>query len=227
MDLLSSLDERRGIAALVGRGRDRRASLLSGRKVLAMTRFDDERWEVLYRTYYGRLRAVAVRMFGDRLADDVAGETLLRALTRLDSLDLDRDLWPWLVVVARNVGRDLRRADRRLQPLDAAPPEDLVGVADEPAEHAIRREDAATVHSVLARLSTAHHQVLRMRYFEERSVAEIADLLGVSYGACCQQLLRARREFALEHHRLRQARRAPAAMLRSRRHLRCTGRTKR
>lgn len=193
-----------------------------------MTRFDDERCEVLYRTYYGRLHALAVRAFGDRLADDIASETLLRALVRLDPLDLDRDLWPWLVVVARNIGHNLRRADRRLQSLDATPTEDLVvSPIDEPADHAIRRDDATTVRRVLARLSTANRQILCLRYFEERSVAEIADLLGVSHGACRQRLLRARREFAREHRRYLRAPHTPATSLRSQRHLRCIRRTQR
>lgn len=63
-------------------------------------------FEQFYARYYGRLSALATSQYGATDADDVAQEVMVRAYVAFDVLELDRrdrDPWPWLALITRNV----------------------------------------------------------------------------------------------------------------------------
>jgi RNA polymerase sigma-70 factor (ECF subfamily) len=147
-----------------------------------------------YGRYHAAIRAYALTAFGAANADDIAQETMARAFTSWDRLDLDRDPWPWLVVVARNIATDLHRAGRAVpvaaveaaSPLD--PPHEAVAVAEE------RR----LVLRALRRLSAPDRDVLVLREWHELSFGELSLLTGRKPNALRQQVFRARRRLAEE-----------------------------
>lgn len=151
-----------------------------------------------YAEFAPRLQRYARRWLGAGDADDVAQETLARALARWPELDHARDLWPWLSVVARNLAFDQLRARRTC----AIPDDDLPcgGAVHEwdsvPERAAETAERADLLQEVFAGLSARQQQVLRLRLSNGMSFADIASLLGVSEVAVRQQLLRARRNMA-------------------------------
>lgn len=135
----------------------------------------------LYADVAGPLFGYALRLAGDRArAEEVVQETLVRAWSHAAELDLDPSaLRGWLFTVARNLVTDLRRSD-------AARP---ATVADERALSAApavddleRAVQSWTVAEALARLTPDHRAVLVATFYEGRSVAEAARLLGVPAG---------------------------------------------
>jgi RNA polymerase sigma-70 factor (ECF subfamily) len=145
--------------------------------------------------YRGRLVHWATAIFGARDAEDIAQEALARLYARPDLLDPASDAWPWLSVVARNVGRDLARRNALSttveQDVFAAIPADGT-VSDE----VIARDDAARLARALRRLTTRERAVIRLRDIEGATIAEIADIVGSNENAVRQQLYRARRRLA-------------------------------
>jgi RNA polymerase sigma factor (sigma-70 family) len=184
----------------------------------------DDSLDALFRTYHGRLRAFAAHVFGADLAEDISSETFLRVVERSGRLDLDRDIWPWLVVVARNVGHDLRRSAYRHQRLhEVVTDEPAIDPWEEPVEHVIRSETAARVRDALAQLREPYRTVLCLRHFDHMSMAEMAAVLNISEGACRIRLYRARHEFVRRHLQRLRATDSPAStQIRSHRYLRCT-----
>lgn len=143
----------------------------------------------------GRLIRWVTAIFGPRDAEDIAQETLARLYCRPDLLDGDADAWPWLAVVSRNLGRDLARHNAFSTTVDsialAHVPADVV-VPDE----VVARDEGERLARALRSLTPRERSVIRLRDFEGASVADIAELLGLTENAVRQQLFRARRRLA-------------------------------
>lgn len=125
--------------------------------------------EPLLRFAYGYLR-------DESAAEDLVQEVFLRALESEEEPDQAR---PWLYRIARNLClnqlRDgARRGAGRLRTgFDAA--DSRTGALT----RLVGAERDGQVNDWLARLSTEHQEVLRLRYAEDLSRAEIAEVLQI------------------------------------------------
>jgi RNA polymerase sigma-70 factor (ECF subfamily) len=137
----------------------------------------------IYNKYAGPLLGVAMKLTGgDRhWAEDVVQETLLRAWRHADVLlanDESRSLMPWLATVARRIViNDWRGRGARHKDIDDAALT-MPAVADD-TERALHR---LIVLGALARLTPAHRRVVVERYLHGRSIAEIAQMVGIPPG---------------------------------------------
>ena len=145
-------------------------------------------YERLFRTYWHVAWKAAHAVTLDRaLADDVAQETMERALGQLDRFDDARPLGPWVKRIAVNRAIDELRRDRRLVR------------GDDAVEHGpLWREDAAPADLALAQavaaLESEKRLVVVLHYWLDYAVREIADLLDVPVGTVTSRLTRARNE---------------------------------
>lgn len=127
--------------------------------------FDDA-----FRELYPRAFGLSYRMLGDRAAaEDVAAESMARALMRWDRLERDR-VAGWVLRVAANQSIDLmRRRGRTLEP----------GVVD--------LEDSTTLRLALAealrKLPKRQREAIALRYLSDLSERETADALKISPGS--------------------------------------------
>jgi RNA polymerase sigma-70 factor (ECF subfamily) len=145
------------------------------------------------------------------LADDLAQETLVRALEHADQLRDPERLRSWLFGILANSWRDHLRALRPTVDVDALADE---CVSDSPAPDEIygRAQIATRVRAAVARLPMGQRQVLTLVDLEELSYAEVAAALGIPIGTVMSRLCRAR---AALREQLRQPAAAPVARLRS------------
>lgn len=132
-------------------------------------------------------------IFGPRDAEDIAQEAFARLYARPGLLD--GDPWPWLAVVARNVGRDLARHNAFTTPVDSGTLDLLPGDHGVP-DAVLRRDDAARVVAALRHLCPRDRALLCLRDVDGVSVGDIAAQLGINDNAVRQQLHRARRRLA-------------------------------
>ena len=135
-----------------------------------------------------------VRRCADRAtAEDLTSETFLAAMDVARKPDPPPITVPWLIGVARHKLADhyRRRHDRLSVPVADVPE----GVDDDwDAEL-----DRIVAEAVLARLSEQHRTVLALRYLDDRSVPECAELIGRTVHATEALLVRARRAFRTEY----------------------------
>ena len=153
------------------------------------------RFAEVFCEYAPRLRRYARRWLNAADADDVVQETLARALANWERLDHQRDVWPWLSVVARNLAFDqLRR-----RPTCAMPEDDALPVRGShewdsaPEQAAVSAERADLISQLYASLSPGQQIILRLRVSNGMDTAQIAELVGSSEAAVRQTLFRARR----------------------------------
>lgn len=133
-----------------------------------------------------------VRRCPDRgTAEDLTSETFLAAMDSARREDPPDITVPWLIGVARHKLADhFRRRHDRSSVLVADLPE-----PNDPADTWDAELDRIVAESTLAQLSEAHRAVLTLRYMDDCSVGECAELIGRTLHATEALLVRARRAF--------------------------------
>lgn len=133
-------------------------------------------------------------------AEDVWQETLHASLRALPSYRGQSRLFTWLCGIARHkIADHYRRQGRSPAEAFSDVPEvelsRLLSAAPLPEDVVVRRDTCIRVTEALGLLSEDHRMALVARYAEERSVGEVARLLGRSYKAAESLLSRARIAF--------------------------------
>jgi RNA polymerase sigma-70 factor (ECF subfamily) len=147
-------------------------------------RWDDAGYDALYARLFGRL-VRELRPMAGADAEDLAQEALFVASQRWDVVQaLDRPE-AWVRRVALRMGTRRARRERDRERLEAA--------SEPPCHEAVPDLDlvAAMLH-----LPDRHAAAIRLHHLEDRSVAEVAEMLGCTQGAAKILLLRARRVLA-------------------------------
>jgi RNA polymerase sigma-70 factor, ECF subfamily len=137
----------------------------------------------LYERYAPQIRRYIASRLGDPTqAEDICGDVFVKVLESLDRYE-DRG-WPfsaWLyrIAYARTVDV-LRQARRRPSlPLD----ESLLVALEPPDEAVMARLAYNEISGIMEELTSDQRLVLRLRFGEDRSLAEIAQSLGRTVGS--------------------------------------------
>jgi RNA polymerase sigma-70 factor, ECF subfamily len=84
----------------------------------------------------------------------------------------------WLLAIARNKAlQGLRK--RKESQLDDGAALTIEDSSDDPEEHLVTQERDLLVHRCLSQLPPAHRQIIDLYYLQEKSVSEVADLVGI------------------------------------------------
>ncbi len=141
----------------------------------------------------GRLVASLGRLVSKPDAEDLASETLLRALAALDGYRGDAALGTWLHRIGANLALDLLRRRKNAPKLAADMPEVPELKLDSTAAETLeRRQTALCVQRLLAGLPARHRQVLVQADMLDRTALEIAHDEGITTGNAKMRLHRAR-----------------------------------
>ena len=158
---------------------------------------DGAAWRAWYDQSFAALDAYVLwRCAGLRdLADEVLQEAWLIAVRRIREFDPERAAFAaWLAGIAANVLRNVLRRRRfrnsRQETLTEEPP---AAVSERSVAEA--RERSAGIARALAELPQRYERVLRAKYLDGRSMAEIAADWGESPKAIESLLTRAREAF--------------------------------
>lgn len=122
------------------------------------------------------------------LADDLVQEAMMKALTRLKSLQDENALKSWVFRILTNCYRDWGRRQKDTVDVDSM---DLTG-EDCPERQTERNRLISEVHRAMAELSTDHRQVVSLVDLEGFAYAEVSEILDVPIGTVMSRLSRAR-----------------------------------
>jgi RNA polymerase sigma-70 factor (ECF subfamily) len=158
---------------------------------------DRTAFQHLVERYTGAVYNHAYRMLNNRQdAEDAVQEIFLRAYTRLESFDPQRRFVTWLLTITTNYCIDrLRRRRNAWLTLDDVAfwlPSSRAG----PERSALDRERRELVQEALQSLPETYRQVAVLRYWQDLSYAEIAEVSGLSESAVKTRLHRARKLLA-------------------------------
>jgi RNA polymerase sigma-70 factor, ECF subfamily len=128
--------------------------------------------------------------------DDLVQETWLRVLERGQSYNGQSRFEPWLFAVARNLAIDHVRK-RRVFSLDSndsleqdPTPLSPISGAPSPFEQAARTEDAQRIARSLQALEPIYREALVLRFQEDLSLQEMAEVIGASVSTISSRIYR-------------------------------------
>jgi len=151
--------------------------------------------ELVYR-YEGRIYGFVANSCGNGTdAREVTQDTFVRAFQAIEQFDPQRSFAPWLFTIARRKCLDRYRAAR---PAADEPVPELAD-PDDPAELLARQEDRQSLWDLVRRrLPKPQFQALWLKYAEEMSVADIAQVLRKTQTHVKVLLFRARQALGRE-----------------------------
>jgi RNA polymerase sigma-70 factor (ECF subfamily) len=147
------------------------------------------------RDHQDEVYGVALRITGDRdAALDVSSSTFLKAYRAFDRYDQSRPLRHWLLRIATNEaisyvrkrGRELKRRVDVEQATTVADP------TATPDTESVAREERTRIRAAVSLLPELYRVPIVLRYFNELSVEEIAQVTGRPASTVGVQLLRGR-----------------------------------
>ncbi|HSW48158.1 MAG TPA: sigma-70 family RNA polymerase sigma factor [Candidatus Saccharimonadales bacterium] len=141
-------------------------------------------YEELVKKYIGLIYFFAKRWVYDREdTDDVVSETYKKALIRYDNFDYqtDNQLKSWLLTICRNTVIDNQRLKKPTVSLD-----ETLEVADSQndiekwMDQEIANENVIKLKSAIGKLNETDYDIITMKYFEELTFKEIAEVLDIT-----------------------------------------------
>lgn len=161
------------------------AELESASIARALRRRDSEFIGRLVSQYHYRLLRYLVYWTSKReQAEDLVQETWLRVLERARQYDGHQRFEPWLFSIARNLAIDHLRKQQTATAKLRISEEDDAGLNlpapdfESPFLAAARSEDAKRIAAALGALEPIYREALLLRFQEELSLAEIAQVTG-------------------------------------------------
>lgn len=122
----------------------------------------------------------AVRIVGDRdRAADVVQETFLH-LCRARRSDIDNHLAAWLFRVCRNRALDMRRKDKRVQPLELVTENALASPEPGPDVVTATRRTVDHVTAIVQTLPESQQEAIYLRFQSGLSYKQISQVTGHS-----------------------------------------------
>jgi len=160
---------------------------------------DEEAFSRLVEAYQRPVYNLAYRMLGNGAeAEDAAQETFLRVYKRLDTYDPKRKFSSWILSIASHHCIDrLRR--RRGDPLSTQEIKGSRWIPDpkpKPEERSLANERDAEIRALLEELPTQYRLVIVLRYWQDLSYDDMAQITGATVSAVKSRLHRARKMMA-------------------------------
>ena len=155
--------------------------------------------QVLYARHHTRIYRFLLRLTDNAaLAEDLTGEVFASAWRHAHRFEGQSAVSTWLIAIARRkVEIELRRRP--------APPSHQCATVGGLAAASPGKQRGDRPRDALAQLKREHREIIDLVYYHQRSVQDVADVLGIPCDAVQARMIEARRE-------LRQLLQAPAAV---------------
>jgi RNA polymerase sigma factor (sigma-70 family) len=158
-----------------------------------LKRGDAQAFDRLVEIYQDQIARLAHRLLGWRDdPDDLVQEVFLAALKQVRSFRGECSLGTWLTAITIRTCRSWRRSWRRQLKRLVNAAELYPRTVDSSDAPLLREEVSAMVREAVCRLAQLDREVVVLYYLEQRTVAEITEILGSSTGAIDVRLHRAR-----------------------------------
>ncbi|WP_292010700.1 RNA polymerase sigma factor [Chryseobacterium sp.] len=132
-------------------------------------------------------------------ADEITVNVFSKVLSKLDMYDPHFQFKTWVLTIAQNTVIDFwRKRSRENQDMDVT--ENLEEVknqfAKSPEELMISDEEHHKIVKVIESLDVNYQDIIKLRFFEEKSIKEIAEELGISVANTKVRVMRAKKVLA-------------------------------
>ncbi|TMJ45650.1 MAG: sigma-70 family RNA polymerase sigma factor [Alphaproteobacteria bacterium] len=152
--------------------------------------------QVLYARYHVRVFRFVVRLVRDEAtAEDLISEVFLDVWRQAGRFEGRSTVSTWMLAIARFKAISALR--RRLnEELD----EETIGAiedpSDDPAAALEKKDKSVTIRKCLMGLSAEHREIVDLVYYHEKSVEEVAEIVGIPMNTVKTRMFYARKRLA-------------------------------
>ncbi len=157
---------------------------------------DKRAMQVLYARHNVRVYRFIVRLTGNTtLAEDLVSEVFLDVWRQAEGFEAKSQVSTWLLAIARYKALSAlrRRTDEHL---DDHMAETIEDTSDDPETMVNTKDRNSIVQKCLKALSPAHREVIDLVYYHEKSVEEVAQIVGVPAATVKTRMFYARSKMA-------------------------------
>jgi RNA polymerase sigma-70 factor (ECF subfamily) len=162
----------------------------------SIARGDKGAMRVLYLRHSVRIYRFILRLTQNTaLSEDLVSEVFLHVWRQADAFEAKSKVSTWLLAIARYKAFSAlrRRSDEQLDDVTAAAIEDP---ADDPEIAFQGRQRSALIGKCLMKLPPAHRQVIDLVYYHEKTIDEVARIVGIPAGTVKTRMFYARARMA-------------------------------
>jgi RNA polymerase sigma-70 factor, ECF subfamily len=152
--------------------------------------------EVLYARHHVRVFRFVLRLIGDEsLAEDLATEVFLDVWRHADRFEGRSAVSTWMLGIARFKALSARRR-RAVELFDEEIGKTIEDPADDPAIALEKNDTSRVIRNCLKRLAPHHREIIDLAYYHEKSLEEVAAIVGIPKNTVKTRMLRARMRLA-------------------------------
>jgi len=152
--------------------------------------------EALYARHSVKVFRFALRLLrSERAAEDVVSEVFIDVWRNAAGFEGRSEASTWLLAIARNKAYSQLRK-RREDELDEAVAAEIEDEADSPETALAKKTKGDLLRACMARLTAEHREVLDLVYYHEKSVEEVAAIVGAPEGTVKTRTFHARKKLA-------------------------------
>ncbi len=143
-----------------------------------------------------RVHRFVFRLVGDEsLAEDLVSDVFVDVWRNADRFKGDSRVTTWILAIARfKAISSLRR--RKYDQLDEADAAAIPDLADDPEIIVEKKDRIAILRGCMSHLSRAHREVIELAYYQDKSVSEVAELIGVPANTVKTRMFHARKRIS-------------------------------
>jgi len=150
--------------------------------------------QVLFARHHVRVFRFVVRLMHDETAaQDVINEVFLDVWRQARKFEGRSSVSTWLIAIARFKAISMLRK-RREDELDERTAESIEEPADDPERVAAKLDKAEKLRQCLEALSREHREIIDLVYYHEKSVEEVAEIVGIPENTVKTRMFYARKK---------------------------------
>jgi RNA polymerase sigma-70 factor (ECF subfamily) len=143
---------------------------------------------------------VVKKVHDENIADEITVNIFSKVLSKLDLYDSEFQFKTWILTIAQNTIIDFwRKKNRENEELMSSfeQGENLKNrFAKSPEELLISEEEQQKIRNIVESMDANYQDIIRLRFFEEKSIKEISEELGISVSNTKIRIMRAKKVLA-------------------------------
>ena len=151
--------------------------------------------QILFARHNIRVFRFLLRFVGDKSAADLVSEVFLDVWRQAGRFQGRSQVTTWLLAIARNKALSAMRR-RSTEELDEEAAAAIEDPQDNPEVTFQNRRKAEVLLNCLTKLSPAHREIIDLVYYHEKSIDEVAEIVGIPPNTVKTRMFYARKQIA-------------------------------
>jgi len=162
----------------------------------AIAASDTRAMRTLYNRHRVRVFRFAVRLVGDAAsAEDVVSEAFIEVWRQADRFEGRSTVSTWIMSIARFKALSVRRRRQEFE-VDEKVAETIADHSPNPEQAILEADRSAQIRACLIKLSPDHREIVDLVYYHDKTIDEVAEIVGVPRNTVKTRMFYARKRLA-------------------------------